>query len=126
MLHIMPLKIMFFAVWLCIFWAFLAMIVYQPFAFGHAFHQAHDLAFYSYIGLRLIHACIIKSQVPHEVENSTYTSQDDLTNNDMDRCKISKWEVALCAPDRVHMHCLTEIIRCKYKTCCDIICAQSK
>ena len=57
----------------------------------------------------------------------------------MDRCKISKWEVVLGAPDRVNIPCLihdirlcqidvkmtnnqhgTKIKRCKYKTCHDV------
>ena len=38
-------------------------------------------------------------------QKSTYNSEED-THNEMDRSKISEWEVVLGAPDRVNIPCL--------------------
>ena len=36
----------------------------------------------------------------------TCISLDDFSNDEMNRCEISVWEVILGAPDRVHIPCL--------------------
>ena len=41
---------------------------------------------------------------------------EDFPNNEMDRCKISEWEVVLGAPDRVNILCLKNNISYNYCT----------
>ena len=44
------------------------------------------------------------------------TCQEDFSNNEMDRCKISKWEVVLGASDKVNIPCLMHDTRICHET----------
>ena len=37
---------------------------------------------------------------------SLHISQEDIPNNETERCQMSEWEVILDAPDRVNIPCL--------------------
>ena len=51
-----------------------------------------------------IHKLLVRSK-------STYRSEEDIPDNEKDRCKYPEWEVALRSPDRVNIPCLM------YETC---------